>query len=418
MWLVLLLLINSLLAKAFPYTCRTNVDCMNILMNSLCHNSKCVCRKGYKWDELFECTIEKRYRRQIDFGIRMLGEECESNDECRRTPVDGAKICLLSQCQCSPGHVPIDAYRCIRDFEQLSSNTRRVKSYDREEPPGYGSICVTNKDCQHSTVQLECLRGSCVCLEGYVPLGKYLCYNIRGGGAPIIESTTIDSLLTTTIPIIDSSADEIVRSLGKLGTTCTNDYYCRQSVTHSHCYNGQCSCIEGYISFDLYTCSQDTNQERTVSSTSYKSLLGGACHTNRNCQTAEAICLNNICTCPNNYFPIDDWNCLSDSDTPNGKVTESKSKTSSTTTTTVATTTTTVFLWWPWSPPSTTRESIIDSKDTFPFRCILHRQCISMDANSHCTSFGKCVCNLGYGLETKDNEQKCVRKLLEIDECD
>lgn len=46
----------------------------------------------------------------------MLGEECESNDECRRTPVDGAKICLQSQCQCSPGHVPIDAYRCIRDF--------------------------------------------------------------------------------------------------------------------------------------------------------------------------------------------------------------------------------------------------------------------------------------------------------------
>ena len=57
----------------------------------------------------------------------------------------------------------------------------------------------------------------------------------------------------------------------------------------------------------------DTNRERTASSTSYKSLLGGACHTNRNCQTAEAICLNNICTCPNNYFPIDDWNCLSDS---------------------------------------------------------------------------------------------------------
>lgn len=52
----------------------------------------------------------------MNLGIRMLGEECESNDECRRTPVDGAKVCLLNQCQCSSGHVPIDAYRCIRDF--------------------------------------------------------------------------------------------------------------------------------------------------------------------------------------------------------------------------------------------------------------------------------------------------------------
>jgi hypothetical protein len=52
----------------------------------------------------------------MNIGGRMLGEECQSNDECRRTPVDGAKVCLLNQCQCSSGHVPIDAYRCIQDF--------------------------------------------------------------------------------------------------------------------------------------------------------------------------------------------------------------------------------------------------------------------------------------------------------------
>lgn len=49
----------------------------------------------------------------------MLGEECISNDECRRTPVDGSKVCLLNECQCSTGHVPIDAYRCIREFGSL-----------------------------------------------------------------------------------------------------------------------------------------------------------------------------------------------------------------------------------------------------------------------------------------------------------
>ncbi|UJR20734.1 hypothetical protein I4U23_023853 [Adineta vaga] len=410
--------------NVFDYTCQTNMDCINVIRNSRCYNNKCICRKGHKTNGLFECIDEKRYRRQIDFGIRMLGEDCISNDECRRTPVDGAKICSLNQCQCSTGHVPIDAYRCIRDFEQLPSNIRRIKPIDSEEPPGYGSICVTNKECQHSTVQLECLRGSCVCLEGYVPLGKYLCYNLRGGGVPIIESSTIrSSFLTTTVPVLDPSEDEVVRSLGQLGTTCTNDYYCRQSVSHSHCYNGQCSCVEGYISFDLYTCVEDTNQETTTISNNYKSLLGGKCLTNRNCQTSEAICLNNICTCPNDYFPIDDWNCLSDSDTLNEKVTQRKTRTSTTITTTmttitIATTTTTVFLWWPWSPSSTTQESIIDSKDTFPFRCILHRQCISMDANSHCTSFGRCVCNIGYGIERKNNEQKCVRKLIRDDDCD
>jgi len=57
----------------------------------------------------------------------------------------------------------------------------------------------------------------------------------------------------------------------------------------------------------------DTNQDLTTISAHYKSLLGGKCLTNQNCQTANAICLDDICTCPNGFFPIDDWNCLIDS---------------------------------------------------------------------------------------------------------
>jgi hypothetical protein len=68
--------------------------------------------------------------------------------------------------------------------QQVSSNTQ---STETEEPPGYGSLCSTTSDCQHSTVQLECFRGTCVCLEGYVPLGKYLCYNIRGQGKAFLN---------------------------------------------------------------------------------------------------------------------------------------------------------------------------------------------------------------------------------------
>ena len=52
---------------------------------------------------------------------QMLGERCEMNDECRQTPVDGTKICILNRCQCSSGHIPIDAYRCIRDFGLFTS---------------------------------------------------------------------------------------------------------------------------------------------------------------------------------------------------------------------------------------------------------------------------------------------------------
>ncbi len=71
------------------------------------------------------------------------------------------------------------------NIEQLSPDIQVTKSTEIEEFPGYGSKCSTNNDCQHSTVQLECLRETCVCLEGYVPLGKYLCYNIRGQGKEV-----------------------------------------------------------------------------------------------------------------------------------------------------------------------------------------------------------------------------------------
>jgi hypothetical protein len=45
-----------------------------------------------------------------------------------------------------------------------------------------------------------------------------------------------------------------------LGNTCTDDYYCRQSVSQSHCYNGKCSCINGYISLDFINCIQSNSK--------------------------------------------------------------------------------------------------------------------------------------------------------------
>ena len=141
--LIFFLLIEPLLSKsirydsALGYGCTKHSHCSGLVPNSMCLNDRCVCRVGYKADGILRCLKDQRQRRQADFGkmtlidvavsnislqenagIQMLGEDCESNDQCRRTPVDGSKACFLSQCQCSPGYVPIDAYRCIRDFGQ------------------------------------------------------------------------------------------------------------------------------------------------------------------------------------------------------------------------------------------------------------------------------------------------------------
>lgn len=71
-------------------------------------------------------------------------------------------------------------------------------------------------------------------------------------GAHILESSPIvpfprTSMTTTTI-------NQPLRSIGKIGNSCTNDYFCRRAVYQSHCYNGKCACIDGYIPIDLYTC--------------------------------------------------------------------------------------------------------------------------------------------------------------------
>jgi hypothetical protein len=79
---------------------------------------------------------------------------------------------------------------------------------------------------------------------------------------------------------------------------------------------------------------------------------------------------------------------------------------------------TTVFVWWPWTPSSTTQQSTTERKNLFNFRCSINRQCTSIDNNSHCTLFGRCVCNVGYRSDTTNKEQKCVRKIINEKECD
>lgn len=76
------------------------------------------------------------------------------------------------------------------DIEPLVPNIQ-VTNSPENEPAGYGSVCSISRDCQQAAIHLECLHGICVCSEGYVPLGKYLCYNIHGQGNKFKETYTI-----------------------------------------------------------------------------------------------------------------------------------------------------------------------------------------------------------------------------------
>ena len=80
--------------------------------------------------------------------------------------------------------------------------------------------------------------------------------------------------------------------------------------------------------------------------------------------------------------------------------------------------TTTVFRWWPWSPTPTTRPPFVNLKNSFRVRCLLNRQCASMDKNSHCTLFGRCICNPGYELKATKRGHRCMPRTDNEDDCD
>lgn len=110
-------------------------------------------------------------------------------------------------------------------------------------------------------------------------------------GAPIMASTTVSSE----------------------NSTCLTDDDCQG---YSSCLHGKCQCWNGYIQFDDRTCLENDQillSKESSSSIHYRSLLGGQCVTNENCQTIDARCVNQICLCPLGSFPIDEWNCLKDS---------------------------------------------------------------------------------------------------------
>ncbi|CAF0982201.1 unnamed protein product [Rotaria magnacalcarata] len=427
MWLSLLLVIHGIFATTvhneniLNNECETNFNCRKFMANAICFDKKCICPFGHTLNGCVPEIKQTRYHRQTNMGMRMLGEPCDWTNQCRRLSTDETKVCLARKCQCSRGYIPMDAYRCLKDTVILPSKIRISKATPNE-PLGFGSTCSTAIDCQQISMHLECIHEVCVCLEGYVPLGKYLCYNIRGP-----EDSTRTSTLSITPSTINSISNDVLKTLGKIGNSCFNDYFCRRTISESHCYNGKCACIDGYRSIDQYTCMKDMNRDTTIKSTpipfDYKSLLGGKCSTKRNCHTSNAVCLNSICFCPRGYFPVDDWTCLEEPELSDEELIQAAPIMTTTipletTRTTAIFSTTTIFRWWPWSPTPTTYPTFSNLENAFRVRCLLNRQCANMDSNSHCTLFGRCVCNRGYILKTTNRGQFCAPRILSKDDCD
>lgn len=206
MWLGVFAIVIHCLRASTARECATDAQCSDLVPRSVCVDRHCLVedsaqlrsRRALAYGKTG--TTDRSLTYQLCTGTRMLGEQCEWTNQCRRTPIDGTKVCMAGQCQCVLGFVPIDAYRCVLDLgswvfvvllslmfvclffldlEPKPTNTRVAKSSD-SEPPGYGSTCSVSSDCRQATDYLECIRGTCLCIEGHVPLGKYLCFNTRG----------------------------------------------------------------------------------------------------------------------------------------------------------------------------------------------------------------------------------------------
>ena len=245
-------------------------------------------------------------------------------------------------------------------------------------------------------------------------------------------------LYTLDSPIIETS----IEKPKPLNSACVNDDICQKMIAQSYCFEGTCTCIEGYQSFDDESCIEsnityfshlmdllyenDENclepQSIAVVVTSAKSLLGGKCQIEDDCQTSNAQCLDQICNCPQGSFPIDDWNCFNEQ---GRNLVESFfiyeiriSRSAESSLTTTSTFPTTNFNWWPWSP--STSSTFSPRPKTSYFRCLLNYQCLNFDANSHCKS-GRCICNRGYRLDLSNGTPRCTANRItndNDDDCD
>ncbi|CAF0767304.1 unnamed protein product [Didymodactylos carnosus] len=195
------------------YRCDSNQNCNGLVTSAICVNRICVCKPGYEADGIMNC-------RPIT-GIRLLGDHCSTHSQCKSIATDRSKVCMSNRCSCTEGYLPIDSYRCIKDFEPL-----RTTHSPSTEAVGYGSYCQQDLDCQRSSLLMICRQSSCLCIEGYVPLGKYICYNM---GSYFTDF-----------------------QISLLGGSCVNTVNC-QGV-NAICENGECSCRKGYFPVDKWTC--------------------------------------------------------------------------------------------------------------------------------------------------------------------
>ena len=223
-----------------------------------------------------------------------------------------------------------------------------------DESGGYSSPCSTDDECQHITKQLVCFNETCLCLEGYVPLGRHLCYDTRGSGNRSTESESdLDGDRLFFVSQVLQWPDVRLRPVPKRrrnpSTTWWSNHWERSAIhvpmitfvdvpflslivtmvnvhvskVWSLLINIRVSKVSVSRGFSTALKTRririDANEPTSTISTlppvDYKSLLGGQCLTHRNCHTSTAVCLESICACPKGHFPVDDWSCLPETGT-------------------------------------------------------------------------------------------------------
>ena len=70
-----------------------------------------------------------------------------------------------------------------------------------------------------------------------------------------LDDEDTESMTETIVDLsLTSPENRNVKTFAQLGQTCTNDYFCQQSIAKSYCNSERCTCLDGYVISDSFTC--------------------------------------------------------------------------------------------------------------------------------------------------------------------
>ncbi|XP_035829175.1 multiple epidermal growth factor-like domains protein 6 [Aplysia californica] len=259
-------------------TCKSDVDCSEVINGSFCHYGVCVCLQGYVAStDLSSCSM-----RRLNSDICSLDIDCTSaidnskcknfrcacalgfyargDNECVKRKIGERNFCrfdedcsqAINNSTCSGG-----VCRCVSGFHPQENGTRCEKRRI------YDKTCSRREDCADSVAHSLCEAGRCVCRVGYLP-----------------------------------RPDRTLCVLRTLGVSCAAPVDCSAAVRHSSCVSGRCRCQSGYVAL-----ANNTKCGRTPTQ------IGAECFFSHQCEQLDPLSTCNkthgnisTCVCPEGTF--------------------------------------------------------------------------------------------------------------------